>query len=641
MELFMERALRPVASLAAALAIALAGQTANAAGDSQTLALVVTNNRSITLTLPDLQYADDDGARYYRLFRSAADQDSVALLTTFDRSSAALYPDLAQIARPPTRASVEEAVARLAAVAQAAHQHGRRVTFYFVYAGHGDVESGRGFIDLEDGRIDGQFIESDIIEKIAADTKHVLLDSCNSFFVMNPRKPGGRRWATPKDMALGFAKRHPEVGLFLSTNSDAEVFEWSELESGVFSHEVRSGLSGAADVDGDGKVSYAELAGFVDQANSRIARDNLRPHIYFRGPNGEATVALFAPAQAAGRRLALGKGAMRLWIKSDSGERLLDLHKEDAPMNLVLPGPANQGVSIYVREQAASSADRPVVNEHSAPAGESEIRLAELISTKPTVAARGDRLFMSLFAAPYGPVAYHTYLAARAAEAEPVFGVSDREVTRMHHYIAEMAAVDRRQRLVGGGILLGLGFVVSASAAIAYADSPRWSGYGGRGGAAAAGAIGALTLGLGLGLVSRQTSGELVLETFERELAGGKTRPAAFAKTEQALENLAKSDRRYRNIVFGILEVMGATYATLTTVELIWPSEGDNKLQPSGAAILYGSAALTMGLGFALRYTELPTERLLKLYRTDPDLQIGLGVVPTPSGGMVGLSGRF
>jgi hypothetical protein len=132
-----------------------------------------------------------------------------------------------------------------------------------------------------------------------------------------------------------------------------------------------------------------------------------------------------------------------------------------------------------------------------------------------------------------------------------------------------------------------------------------------------------------------------VLETFEKELAGGKTRPAAFAQTEQALENLAKSDRRYRNIMFGILEVMGATYATLATVGLIWPSGGDNKLQPSGATILYGSAALTMGLGFALRYAELPTERLLKLYRTDPDLQIGLGVVPTPSGGMVGLSGRF
>ena len=154
MELFMERALKPIACLVAAVAIALASQTAKAAGESKTLALVVTHNRSTTLALPDLQYADDDGARYYRLFRSAADKEGVALLTTFDRSSAALYPDLAQIARPPTRAAVEKPVAQLAAVAQDAHKHGDKTTFYFAYAGHGDVENGRGFIDLEDGRVE-------------------------------------------------------------------------------------------------------------------------------------------------------------------------------------------------------------------------------------------------------------------------------------------------------------------------------------------------------------------------------------------------------------------------------------------------------------------------------------------------------
>ena len=396
--------LKFIAGLALAATLGLASGPAHATAGTRTLALVVTNNRSTTLALPDLQYADDDGARYYRLFRSVADKDSVFLLTTFDRASASSYPELVGTARPPTRAAVEEAVTRLAAAAENAHKNGEKTTFYFVYAGHGDVDNGRGFIDLEDGRIDGQFIESAIIEKIAADTKHVLLDSCNSFFVMNPRKPGGRRWATPKDMAMGFAKRHPEVGLFLSTNSDAEVFEWSELESGVFSHEVRSGLSGAADVDGDGNVSYSELAGFVDQANSRIARDTLRPHIYYRGPNGESTVALFVPVKATGRRLILGQGAMRLWIKSENGERLLDLHKEKPPLTLVLPGPANQSVSIYVEQQAATSSDRPVVDEHDAAAGDGEIRLAELASTRPTLLARGDHLFMSLFAMPYGPL---------------------------------------------------------------------------------------------------------------------------------------------------------------------------------------------------------------------------------------------
>ncbi|HEY5285466.1 MAG TPA: caspase family protein, partial [Polyangia bacterium] len=252
----MERALR-AATLPLLLCL-VPSTAAFAAESTRTFALVVTNNRSSSLTMPDLQYADDDGARYFRLFRSVADADSVVLLTTFDRSSAAAYPDLAGVAKAPTKAAVETAARQIAAAVKSAREGGAKTTFYFVYAGHGDVEEGRGTVDLEDGRVDGQFIERAIIETIPADTKHVLLDSCDSFFVLNPRKPGGRRWATPKDMALGFSKRHPEVGLFLSTNSDAEVFEWSELESGVFSHELRSGLSGAADVDGDGSVSYAE-----------------------------------------------------------------------------------------------------------------------------------------------------------------------------------------------------------------------------------------------------------------------------------------------------------------------------------------------------------------------------------------------
>ena len=53
-------------------------------------ALVVTNNKSVNLSQPDLQYADDDGARYYQLFRSLAAEQDVVLLTTFDRASAAI-----------------------------------------------------------------------------------------------------------------------------------------------------------------------------------------------------------------------------------------------------------------------------------------------------------------------------------------------------------------------------------------------------------------------------------------------------------------------------------------------------------------------------------------------------------------------
>jgi hypothetical protein len=636
MEMHMGRALTVAACALAATALV----SGSAAAANKTFALVVTNNRSTTLSLPDLRYADDDGARYYRLFRSVADKDGVALLTTFDRASASAFPDLVDVARPPTRAALEEAVSRLAALAATARQQGDTTTFYFVYAGHGEVEQGRGFVDLEDGKIDGEFIESDIVEKIPADTKHVVLDSCNSFFVMNPRKPGGRRWATPKDMALGFAKRHPEVGLFLSTNSDAEVFEWSELESGVFSHEVRSGLSGAADVNGDGRVSYAELAGFVDQANSRIAREALRPHIYHRGPNGDSGAALFSPAQATGRRLALPERASRLWVKSETGERLIDVHKEAGPMTLVLPGPTDQSVTITIERQAARPTDRPTVEQYEAPASNSEIRLAELTPAHPVSLARGARLFAALFETPYGPVAYRSYLAARTAEPEPVYGLRDRDVAQMYHYTSEMADADRKGRLMGGAIQLSLGTIMTSIAAASYFDSPRWSGLSGPTTRAIWTGLTLATLGLGTWNLARKSAGERVFETFQREVASGEGQATAFVKTEAAIEDMAKSDRRARNIACGFWVTLGLVYAGSVGVELATPSQRA-KLQPSLAAVGMGIGTLFIAVGLAVRTMELPTERLLRLYRTDPGLQIGLDVAPVNGGATFGLSGTY
>lgn len=65
--------------------------------------------------------------------------------------------------------------------------------------------------------------------------------------------------------------------MFVSTSAEAEVYEWSELQSGVFSHAVRSGLAGAAGADGDGAVSYDELRAFVDTATSEIRNAAFRP----------------------------------------------------------------------------------------------------------------------------------------------------------------------------------------------------------------------------------------------------------------------------------------------------------------------------------------------------------------------------
>lgn len=630
----MARALKRWLGWGLALCGLLLSRPSGAEPAARTFALVVANNRSLSLALPDLQYADDDAARYYRLFRAAGPDGNVELLTTFDRTSSLLYPGLKERARPATRRELLRAVAKLKRDVDAAHAKGERVTLYFVFAGHGEVAGGRGYLHLEDARIDGGFIEREIIDKVAADTKHVLLDSCNSFFVINPRKPGGRRWATPKDMALGFSARHPEVGLFLSTNSDEEVFEWSELESGVFSHEVRSGLTGAADVDANGTITYAELGGFVAQANQGIVRENLRPQVYFSGPRGNEHASLFSTRALVGRKLSLGGNQSRVWARGATGERLLDLHKEPGALTVTLPD-VTEELSIFVQSQGSGPNAPPTLVEHRFAEGPEPIQLSDSAGEPPRLAARGDQLFGSLFASPYGPLAYEGYLKQQRQRPAPVYGVKDEDVTRMGNYLTALADVDRTQRKAVGVTFTASGALIGASALVGRLSEPQLE----LGPTIGFAAVGAAFAGGGLYLSLTDSEGEKTLEAFHAELGAQRgNRALAFAHTEQKLQDVARAERSRRQFSFWMCQALGVGMATAASIGVAI----DEEASTGGYALMYGAAALTSGLGFYILSVETPTERLLRLYRDDPGIKVRAGVTALPNGGFgLGLSGSF
>ncbi|HEY2408937.1 MAG TPA: hypothetical protein VGI10_23190 [Polyangiaceae bacterium] len=634
----MDRALRFFLGAAHCSLAALFAAPAQAQAGTHVFALIVANNKSSTLSDPDLQYADDDGARYYQLFRSIATADDVALLTSFDRASLAEYKALAPLAQAPTRGALEAASARLAQAVNAARARGEHTAFYFVFAGHGDVDNGRGYLELEDARIDGSFLEQHVIEQIPAETKHMLLDSCNSFFVVNPRKPGGRRWATPKDMALGFSARHPEVGLFLSTNSESEVFEWSQIESGVFSHEVRSGIEGAADVNGDGATSYAELAGFVETANAGITRETLRPHLFYRGPRGDANATLFPTGAMNGRRIRLSAEPARLWIKNASGARFLDLHKERGAVTLVLPAVADQELSVF-EELAGPAPLRPVVHERAIAAGSEPVELAATQIADPEVSARGDRIFGSLFSEPYGPLAYAAYLKQASSAPEPVYGLTDTDLARMHNYLTMMAEQDRTTRSGLGVVLLGFGGMAeSITLGLALNKHDRDAHPGTIFGV---GAAGAALIGGGLYEVLTPATGQRALSTFEQELMASRgDRSYAFVRTEEFLNQMAARERTQREVAFWTMEVLGVATAGLATAIALDPPK-DSTNHAVAPALLYSEAVLFGAVGFLVHGTDTPTERLLHLYHEDPTLKLHFGVAPTASGFALGVTGRF
>ncbi len=205
------------------------------------------------------------------------------LLADFDRDTALLFPQTRVHASAPTRSALLRIGSDIAQKVRAATSAGQETQVYFIFAGHGDVDQGLGFIELADARFTSSDLEA-WLRQIPFTRAHVILDSCNSFFMLGVRKPGGRHFATPEDDAKALASRLPNVGVFLSTSAEGEAFEWSEIQSGIFSHVVRSGLLGAADANGDGKVSYLELAGFVETATADVRNSNMRPHIFARGP---------------------------------------------------------------------------------------------------------------------------------------------------------------------------------------------------------------------------------------------------------------------------------------------------------------------------------------------------------------------
>ncbi len=371
-------------------------------------------NRSVDADLPVLRYADDDAVRYDDLFRAIGGE--TRLLTRLDENTRRISPEAVAIAREPRRAELARAVAALATDVAAARARGQRTMFYFVYAGHGNVDGKTAYLALEDARLDAGDIEHDIIDRVHADESHLIIDACYSYFLAFGRGPGGRRRAVPGfASAEGLAGRR-DVGLLLSTTSARESHEWAGFQAGVFSHEVRSGLYGAADLDGDGRISYVEIAAFVTRANAAIPNERFRPEIYAHPPLAAAQ--LLDLRGATGRRLRLDATAQtsHYLFEDTLGVRLADFHNASGHQLSVLMPSGGRG--LYLRRTSDEQ-------EFVIPPSPDVVDLADLSPQPPRLVSRGpaDYAFNLIFSLPFDDQAVADYahrpaLADASAESD-------------------------------------------------------------------------------------------------------------------------------------------------------------------------------------------------------------------------------
>ena len=609
---------------------------------STTLVLVVASNRGPALDRPPLHYADDDGAKYHQVFASLAGEANTMLLTEFDADSARLFPQLAATAVTPTRAHVNAAVERFARQASEARRAGQQVDFYFVFAGHGDVDEGRGFLELADGAFTANDLDA-LLRRIGADEAHVILDSCNSFFVVNPRKPGGRRFATPSDAAENLARHLPNVGVFLSTSAEAEVFEWSELQSGVFSHTVRSGLMGAADANHDGRVSYEELAAFVATAAAEIKNPLYRPKVFARGPNGDGERTLFDLARTHALTVTVDQDAsVRIAVRDRDGLRWMDAHKE-AGQVLDLRLPVALAGQVELERLTADGAGAGAVEARfQLPSGDGKpVLLSQLVADGSPVGSRGaQEIFRGLFVRPFGPRALAAYRAEKAREPEPVFGISREDTDRMGLLLEQLGSDERQQRLTMGTVNLTLAAVYGTYFGLAARDHGLSKGEQASFLSSAIVLTGA-SLGLGLYRLGYIPEREQVYERFRKDMASpGADQARVAAAIESRLQEIQAEERHRRKLglIFGYLAT-GFVSGVVVANEFQSQSHDARILERGFLLALSGSL---LALTLREQFTTSATDKFIELWRRDPRHRpLDLSLAPVPGGGMFSLSGSF
>ncbi|MBE4749863.1 hypothetical protein G4177_16995 [Corallococcus sp. ZKHCc1 1396] len=388
----------------------LVGTAASAAPEQVHYALIVASNTGTEKGQAPLRYADDDGARYYELF--APRSREVVLLSVLDADTQALHPGLAAKTRPPTHAALDDALARLNGRMAQDRARGQVPVLSFIFVGHGKRgAAGEGAVSLLDGPLTRTALFSRVLTPSKASFIQLIVDACDSYFFVHSRGalPVGPAYAEAVKGLLGGREleRFPQVGVVLSTSSEQESHEWSAIRSGIFSHMVRSALSGAGDVNGDGRVDYPELRAFVAAASQGLDDVRGQPRVYIQPPALDRAFALTDQGKAAALGYLLVPTGLegRLWVEDSRGIRQVELHKErERPLVLSLP----VGRGYHLRGPGKEAA---FTLTHAAQV----VDAGGLPWRESTVAARGaveDAFRDKLFSVPFGQRFYRGYMAS-------------------------------------------------------------------------------------------------------------------------------------------------------------------------------------------------------------------------------------
>ncbi len=329
------------------LAVVLVGLfsvPAYAADPPAIYAVIIANNYALDKNVPPLRYADDDAVRYYELFSVYA--DDTALFAVLDPETQRQHRGMAEVAHPPRRAAIEQYVKKVFTQIEQHKAEGRDSIFYFIYSGHGDITDNRqGYVNLLDAKFTRADLYRSIIAPSPATYNHVIIDSCNSYFMVNARGwKNDRVEVKSRDAMSAYVgienlDRYPNTGVVLSTSTAKETHEWSGYAAGVFSHQLRSGMVGTADVNLDGKIEYSEIRAYVAAANAQVDDPKARVELYAKPPKQNLSAPLFDTGRMINQAFLniQAQQTGHLYLEDARGVRYADFNKSpELPVRIAL-----------------------------------------------------------------------------------------------------------------------------------------------------------------------------------------------------------------------------------------------------------------------------------------------------------------
>jgi hypothetical protein len=231
-----------------------------------------------------------------------------------------VLPGDARYLEDPDKAALLGAIQALAAEADRARRTSRRVEVIFYFSGHSDEES----LFLGEERVPYAALK-DLITSLAADVRIAILDSCASGAMTLPKgviKRPPFLMDTAYDMK-GYA--------FVASSSASEAAQESgRLGRSFFTHNLVSGMRGAADMNLDGRITLNEAYQFafdgtlVQTERTMAGAQHPSRHIQMSG-TGDVVITEIRKSAAV---LVLDAGfAGRVFIHDGAGVLLVELNK--------------------------------------------------------------------------------------------------------------------------------------------------------------------------------------------------------------------------------------------------------------------------------------------------------------------------